>query len=327
MARIVAGIFLSLVWIGAFCCPVQSLAETNVSGMINQHVQWIPANSPYVIQADTIISKEATLTIMPGVFVRFLKNCDLIVKGGLRASGATLDGCKDVYNYEDLKMDTESDCILTGCVLTDLNLQVCSSAVKVSHCLIMNRNGSGITIGRGSYPIIQWNDFRENSYYAVYSEVETVIDLPHNYWGDPGGPSISGTGIGERINGKMNFSPFETLEINEFVRLIDIGLNTDTAEPGGRIAFEYEIGNYSSRDQEIILGATIIRPSSAPLNDKAHDIRLTIKPGTNSQSRSFDIPLHSPDGLYDVLWGVMDEKMSRYHGFIRLPGMFEIRSK
>jgi hypothetical protein len=327
MPKVIRGIFLSLVWIGVFWQPASVIAETNVSGMINQHARWIPANSPYVISDDTIVTRETTLTIMPGVFVRFLKNCDLTVKGSLNASGVTFDGCKDVYNYEDLKIEAESNCCLTKCILTDLNLQVCSSAVEISYCLIMNHNGSGISIGGDSHPFIRWNDFKENSYYAVYVEGGTVIELSHNYWDASDGPSMAGPGTGDRINGKMNCLPFETCEINEFVRLTGMGLNTDNTQPGARITFEYEIRNFSSRDQNIVLGATVIRPPFAPINDKAHDTRLTMGPGTNSYSRSFDIPLPSPDGTYDVLWGVMDDTMSRYFGFVHLPGILQVRSK
>jgi hypothetical protein len=58
-------------FLGAFLLlstPVH--AATNVSGQINSDTEWTVANSPYVVSATTI-NQGATLTVDPGVVVKF----------------------------------------------------------------------------------------------------------------------------------------------------------------------------------------------------------------------------------------------------------------
>ncbi|MFH1762019.1 MAG: NosD domain-containing protein, partial [bacterium] len=55
-------------------------AETIISGVIKQDVQWKPENSPYIITGDIFIPKFITLTILPGTKIIISKSIKNISK-------------------------------------------------------------------------------------------------------------------------------------------------------------------------------------------------------------------------------------------------------
>ncbi|TSC78836.1 MAG: Acetyltransferases and hydrolases with the alpha/beta hydrolase fold protein [Parcubacteria group bacterium Gr01-1014_29] len=70
-----------------FAAPVSVLAFTDVSGDISSDTTWIRAESPYIIRSNTSVGSGVTLTIKPGVVVKFANpfSSILSVKGSLVA--------------------------------------------------------------------------------------------------------------------------------------------------------------------------------------------------------------------------------------------------
>lgn len=77
-------------------------AETRVGGVLKGETHWTKARSPYVVTEDLMIPPGATLTLDPGVVVRFKPNVadarglqpfdlELAVRGTIRATGADGD--------------------------------------------------------------------------------------------------------------------------------------------------------------------------------------------------------------------------------------------
>lgn len=62
-------------------------AQTNVSGFINANTTWTLAGSPYIVTGNALLSQGFTLTIDPGVVVRFGTNNALQIDGQLIAIG------------------------------------------------------------------------------------------------------------------------------------------------------------------------------------------------------------------------------------------------
>jgi RHS repeat-associated protein len=58
------------------------LAGTNAGGSIVANTTWTTANSPYIIQSDVTVTNGATLTIQPGVVVKFASGTNLYVSPG-----------------------------------------------------------------------------------------------------------------------------------------------------------------------------------------------------------------------------------------------------
>ncbi|MDP2935063.1 MAG: NosD domain-containing protein, partial [Dehalococcoidia bacterium] len=65
---------------------------TNVSGIISSDTTWTRANSPYIVTGSILVSQGVTLTVAPGVTVKFDGNYNLRVDGTLRAIGTTYNG-------------------------------------------------------------------------------------------------------------------------------------------------------------------------------------------------------------------------------------------
>ena len=85
--------FLALVL--CFCLVVggtsKAGAETPVCGYILANTTWEKAKSPYIVTCGVIVDSGITLTIEPGVEVRFDGNCSLTIDGTLIARGTSLN--------------------------------------------------------------------------------------------------------------------------------------------------------------------------------------------------------------------------------------------
>jgi len=86
---LVSTIFLSLC-ISTFSIPFITHADTTVSGTISSDTTWSTTGNVYIIQGGVTVSSGVTLTVDPGVIVKFQNtNSRLIVNGTLDAVGAS----------------------------------------------------------------------------------------------------------------------------------------------------------------------------------------------------------------------------------------------
>ena len=63
--------------------------QTNVSGVISSNTTWTLANSPYVVTGNILVSEGVTLTIEPGVVVKFDSEKVMQIRGELIAQGTS----------------------------------------------------------------------------------------------------------------------------------------------------------------------------------------------------------------------------------------------
>lgn len=69
-------------------------SSTYVKGVISTDTTWTLANSPYIVTAPAIVESGATLTIEPGVEVKFAEDSKLTVEGKLQAIGTASNKIK-----------------------------------------------------------------------------------------------------------------------------------------------------------------------------------------------------------------------------------------
>ena len=83
---------ISIIIAGASSIPfmmdeVSAEGPTEISGVISTDTTWTVANSPYIITAKTLVEEDVTLTIQPGVTIKFVNRTYLTVRGALLALG------------------------------------------------------------------------------------------------------------------------------------------------------------------------------------------------------------------------------------------------
>lgn len=75
----------------AMLAGISGQAQTPVSGVINTNTSFTLANSPYVVTGNLLVAQGVTLTIDPGVVLRFQDEKLLKIDGTLRAIGTPSD--------------------------------------------------------------------------------------------------------------------------------------------------------------------------------------------------------------------------------------------
>lgn len=86
----VARILFAFVLVFSYLCtPQPALAETTVSGPIISDTSWTTAGNPYHVTGNVFVPTGVTLTIQPGVIVKFDKGFKMQVEGALIARGTS----------------------------------------------------------------------------------------------------------------------------------------------------------------------------------------------------------------------------------------------
>jgi len=138
---------------------VPTARATYVEGPITEDTDWTLVNSPFVISNDTILYSGATLTIEPGVEVRFGGNFSLTVLGKLVANGtedkmitftsnkiARSPGDWAAINFTGIEASSMVHCTVeyakSGTTVYDGSLNIDNSVLRL--------NSNGMTVIEGS---------------------------------------------------------------------------------------------------------------------------------------------------------------------------------
>ncbi len=177
----------ALIVLSVFIFPINVFADTEVSGVISEDTTWTLVNSPYIVTGDVSVYKSSsefsTLTIEPGVEIRFNSNCGLYVgvsifQGALKALGTETDpilftssdpspspgSWKGLY-FDQESVDTET--LLEHCIIEyagqsyNANIYCNSSSPHITDCTIRQGSGYGISANQGS-PAISRCDIHSN---------------------------------------------------------------------------------------------------------------------------------------------------------------------
>jgi PKD repeat protein len=76
-------------------------SQTNVSGNISSDTTWKKVNSPYIVTGNVLVDSGVTLTIQPGVIVKFNNGLSLVIEGELIAQGTVSDSIVFTSNTLD----------------------------------------------------------------------------------------------------------------------------------------------------------------------------------------------------------------------------------
>jgi nitrous oxidase accessory protein NosD len=150
---------------------------TYVEGIIESDTVWALIDSPFIVSKDVAVASTATLTIEPGVVVKFGGNFSIIVAGSLQAVGTENQKITFTSNNNESKAGDwltisftgAAHSTLTNCVLeyamNGLNLE--NSDVEVKNSEIRFCYETGITLSN-SIMLIQDSEIHNNYGSGIY---------------------------------------------------------------------------------------------------------------------------------------------------------------
>ena len=201
--KIAATVFMALMVASALAVlaigivSVSASGPTYVSGIISSDTTWIAADSPYIVTGNILVEEGVTLTIEPGVVVKFDGNYYILVEGTLSAVGTTNNmitftsnkaipapGDWGLIYFSDSSDDI--NCILKYCIIkygggssvgadaTKAGIEVRMSSPTLSNNVISHNAGHGgiACIDRAS-PIISNNVITSNVNAGIYCSGNT----------------------------------------------------------------------------------------------------------------------------------------------------------
>ena len=159
--------------------------QTNVSGGIYTNTTWTLANSPYVVTDTVIVYPQVTLTIQPGVVVRFDNYKQIEIRqGALIATGSNTDSIIFTSNASSPSPGIYSGIYFNGgghltSKFSYCNFQFAEDGIRrceqylfydtltIKNCSFKNNmNGINSVLG---YVTIDSSVFRNNSNYGIYN--------------------------------------------------------------------------------------------------------------------------------------------------------------
>jgi len=167
-----------------------SASATYVEGHITQNTTWTLADSPYVVSKDIIVDPGVTLTIMPGVEVRFGGLFSLTVEGILSASG-TMDkpitftsnkyqpqeGDWDTIKFKGAQKSTISYSVLNYATNA---LSIENGNAEIQNCQINNSSQSGVYATGQNQALIRGNTIKSNQNGILVTGNSTGVEISDN---------------------------------------------------------------------------------------------------------------------------------------------------
>lgn len=197
--------------------------STNVGGSITANTRWGLAGSPYIVTATVTVSNNTTLTLEPGVEVRFNANTALVLgsgSAGILSAQGTLT--------HPIRFTSNSALPVPG-QWNGINFSLTTSASILDYCLIeyggADSNNANLRIA-SSTPTIQNSTIRYSDGYgiSVNSASPTLIDLTVSQNGLVG---ITGEGSGTVIlqNSTVRENTSQGLLINGIWNLLGVTIS------------------------------------------------------------------------------------------------------
>ena len=164
-------------------------SATYIEGPITQDTVWTLTDSPFVVSKNATVYPNATLTIEPGVEVRFGGNFWLIVNGRLLADGTqdrmiTFTSNKDqpqAGDWNAIKFGGTEPSILAYCSVKYATnaIKIENSAVEIKNSVISNNLQNGITIVNGTVEVRN-NEIADNSQSGIYVTGDNQVTIQNN---------------------------------------------------------------------------------------------------------------------------------------------------
>ncbi len=162
---------------------------TYIEGTITQDTIWTLTDSPFIVSKNITVYPTVTLTIEPGVEVKFGGDFSLNVEGSLSAIGEenntiTFTSNKDQPGTGDwytIKFDGTEPSTLTYCSIRYATnaTTIEDSNVKIENCKIASNSQNGITI-ENSIVEVKYNEVANNTESGIYITGDNQVNIQNN---------------------------------------------------------------------------------------------------------------------------------------------------
>jgi len=191
---------------------------------------WKNLGIPYIMLGDQNIPGGATLTVEPGVEVRFGNFAGLWVRGTLKAMGTAAQPITFTTvlttplpgAWRGLTVDASSASAQLDYVTIEYggdgrpgNVYVYyGGQASISHSKLTYSSSAGLYAGSGGTGVsIEFSQIISNTDYGVWNDnPEDVLIAVNNWWGSANGPLVDGNcnpgGTGSRVSPGVVFSPY-----------------------------------------------------------------------------------------------------------------------
>ncbi|MDH5733889.1 MAG: right-handed parallel beta-helix repeat-containing protein, partial [Candidatus Bathyarchaeota archaeon] len=182
---------LVIVAFGAFANSLLFLdvSATYVEGEITQDTIWTLTDSPFVVSKDVTIYSGATLTMEPGIEVKFGGNFSLIVNGRLSAKGTqdnviTFTSNKDQpgasdWNTIQFSGTLQSELIYCSIKYATNGITVENGDIRIENCEISTNFRNGFTIVN-SRAEVENNEITSNFENGIYITGDNDVAIQNN---------------------------------------------------------------------------------------------------------------------------------------------------
>lgn len=163
-------------------------AATHISGTLPDNSVWTTSNSPYIVDSDVTIGQDSSLTIDPGVTVKFTSGTSMMVNGLLTADGTSGSPITFTSNastpapgdwgHIEFVTSTDPATILNNCIVeyggagsrnTNLFYEAGSPTIHITNSTVRYSSGNGVTI-RTSQLQISGSTFYGNANWGIYGD-------------------------------------------------------------------------------------------------------------------------------------------------------------
>ena len=192
-----------ITYVGVILINNAGLTQTNISGIISSDTNWAVAGSPYIVTGGVLVDSGVTLTIEPGITVKFNAKESLVIDGTFIARGTETDKITFTTNsvgdnwgqlfFRDSSTDATYD--VNGDYISGSILEYCI----VEYTGGISETSNGVIRMVNAYPFINYCTIQNNTSNGIFAlnnagtiKIMNNIIRNNNTGGTGGTPSAGG---------------------------------------------------------------------------------------------------------------------------------------